>query len=213
MSDKKHSGENVAGVTVQMRFVPLKTDDDEDAKMATISVRVDDTEKGTPDNIRELKLPMISKLELEGETFVLNKIKLINTIFHPKGWIKVDSLTKRLEKYAMFMENRAKSDFMICQRKARVEFIEFYEFQAKDATQVTSLKTQQDEFLTWMKETKTLKKLAYITSLTADQNDLDLAYEEAIIDYENAIMFFCGQKLWKDHRNSFREHKKYYQTR
>ena len=128
MSDKKHSGENVAGVTVQMRFVPLKTDDDEDAKMATISVRVDDTEKGTPDNIRELKLPMISKLELEGETFVLNKIKLINTIFHPKGWIKVDSLTKRLEKYAMFMENRVKSDFMICQRKARVEFIEFYEF-------------------------------------------------------------------------------------
>ena len=212
MSDKKHSGENVAGVTVQMRFVPLKTDDDEDAKMATISVRVDDTEKGTPDNIRELKLPMISKLELEGETFVLNKIKLINTIFHPKGWIKADSLTKRLEKYAMFMENRAKSDFMICQRKARVEFIEFYEFQAKDATQVTSLKTQQDEFLTWMKEAKTLKKLAYITSLTADQNDLDQAYEEALMDYENAIMFFCGQKLWKDHRNSFREHKKYYQN-
>ena len=94
MSDKKHSGENVAGVTVQMRFVPLKTDDDEDAKMATISVRVDDTEKGTPDNIRELKLPMISKLELEGETFVLNKIKLINTIFHLKGWIMAESLTK-----------------------------------------------------------------------------------------------------------------------
>ena len=77
---------------------------------------------------------MISKLELEGETFVLNKIKLLNTIFHPKGWTKADSLTKRLEKYAMFMENHAKSDFMLCQMKARFEFIEFYEFQQRDSS-------------------------------------------------------------------------------
>ena len=210
MSEKKHSGENVAGVTVQMRFVPLKAEENEDAKTAKISVRVDDTEKGTPDNLRELELPMISKLELEGETFVLNKIKLINTIFHPKGWTTAESLPKRLEKYAMFMENRAKSDFMICQRKARVEFIEFYDFQAKDATQVTSLKTSQDEFLKWMKEAKTLLKLDYITSVTVDLAELEHAYEEAIMDYENAIMFFCGQKLWKEHRNCFRIHKKYY---
>ena len=106
----------------------MKTDDDDELKMATISIRVDDKEKGTPDNLRELKLLMISKLELEGETFVLNKINLIYIIFHPKGWTKADSLTKRLEKYAMFMENRAKSDFMLCQRKARVEFIDCHEF-------------------------------------------------------------------------------------
>ena len=185
-------------------------DEEEETKTATISVHVDDTEKGTPDNLRELKLPMISKLELEGETFVLNKIKLINTIFHPKVWTKADSLPKRLEKYAMFMENRAKSDFMICQRKARAEFIEFYEFLPKDNTQVTLLKTQQDAFLKWLKEPKALKKLDYVTSTTADQGELDSAYQEAIADYENAIMFFCGQKLWKDHRNTFREHKKYY---
>ena len=212
MSAKKHSGENSAGITVQIRFVPLKMDEDDEPKTATISVRVDDKEKGTPDNLRELKLPMISKLELEGETFVLNKIKLINTIFHPKGWIMADSLTKRLEKYAMFMENRAKSDFMMCQRKARVEFIEFHEFLPRDNIQVTLLKTQQDAFLTWLKEAKTLKKLDYADSITADQDVLDAAYEEAIIDYENAIMFFCGQKLWKDSRNTFREHKKYYQN-
>ena len=128
MSEKKHAGENAAGITVQIRFVLLKMCEDDKPKMATISVRVDNNKKGTLDNIRELKLPVISKLELEGETFVLNKIKLINTIFHPKGWTKADSLKKWLEKYAMFMENRTKSDFMICQRKARVEFIEFYEF-------------------------------------------------------------------------------------
>ena len=105
MSKKKHSGENAASVTVQMRSIPLKMDHDKERQIATILVRVNNTQKGTPDNLRELKLPIITKLELEGETFVLNKIKLINTIFRPKGWIRADSLPKVLEKYAMFMTN------------------------------------------------------------------------------------------------------------
>ena len=84
MSEKKHSGENTAGVTVQIRLVPLNVDKEEETKTATISVWVDDAQKGTLDNLRVLELPMISKLELEGETLVLNKIKLINTIIHPK---------------------------------------------------------------------------------------------------------------------------------
>ena len=66
----KHSGENVAGVTVQMRFIPLKTDSEPKEQIATISERVDDTQKGTPDNLQELKLPIISNLESEGETFI-----------------------------------------------------------------------------------------------------------------------------------------------
>ena len=119
MSVTKHSGENVAGVTVQMRFIPLKMDPDKEEQLATILVRVNDTQKGLSDNIQELKLPIISKLELEGETFILSKVKLINTIFFPKGWMKTDSLTKWLEKYAMFMTNQVKTKFIINQRRAR----------------------------------------------------------------------------------------------
>jgi hypothetical protein len=92
----------------------------------------------------------------------------------------------------MFMENCTESNFMICQRKARVEFIEFHEFQPRDNIQVTLLKAPQDAFLTWLKEAKTLKKLDYVNSITADQAVLNAAYKEAIIDYDNAIMFFCG---------------------
>ena len=207
---EKHSGENTAGVTVQIRFVPLKVENEKERRTAKISVLVDDEKKGTPDNIRSLELPMICKLELEGETFVLNKIKLTNTIFHPKGWTKADSLIARLEKYSMFMENRAKSDFMICQRKARSEYVEFYEFPAKENSKANLLKTQQDEFLEWLAEAKTLMKLEYITSLTVDQDEVLAAFEAAVRDYENSITYFCGQKLWKDHRNTFREHKKYF---
>ena len=68
----------------------------------------------------------------------------------------------------MLMENCAKSDFIICQRKARVEFIEFCEFQAKDSIQVRMLKTSQDTFLTWLKDAKTLMKLDYINKTIVD---------------------------------------------
>ena len=93
----------------------MKTDPEQQKPFATILVRVNDTQKGMPDNLQELKLPRIQKLELEGETFIQNKVKLINTIFIPKGWTNPDSLTKRLEKYAMFMTNAANMDFAICQ--------------------------------------------------------------------------------------------------
>ena len=86
MSKTKHSGENVTSVTVQMRFILLKMDpeqqrfiplkmDPEQQKLpfVTIPVRVDDTQKGTPDNIQELKLPKIQELALEGETLIQNK--------------------------------------------------------------------------------------------------------------------------------------------
>ena len=86
MSELKHTGENIAGVTVHMRFIPLKADPEQqkfnllktDNKLSTtIVVRVNDTQKGTPDNLQEFKIPKISKLTLEGETFVKNKVKLI----------------------------------------------------------------------------------------------------------------------------------------
>jgi hypothetical protein len=90
----------------------------------------------------------------------------MKTLFHPTGWTKAESLIPRLEKYSMFMENRAKSDYMVCQRKARTEFVEFFDFPVKDSAKVTTLKTQQDDFLPWLAEAKTLMKLEYITSTT-----------------------------------------------
>ena len=96
MNGSKHTGETIAGVTVQMRFVPLKVDKEEkhnpwnteEELFSTIKTRIDDTKKSTLDNIREFKLPTITRLTAEGETFVKNKIKLINTIFTPKGWLE-----------------------------------------------------------------------------------------------------------------------------
>ena len=70
-----HSGEIIGGVTIQMRFIPLKTDPDDKKNdlTATVSVRVDNTQSGTPDNLLELKLPKITKLNGEGKTFIRNK--------------------------------------------------------------------------------------------------------------------------------------------
>ena len=104
MNDSKHTGETIAGVTLQMRFILLKVDPEQEKKIipwstgselfATIKTHINDTKKSTPDNIREFTIPTISRLTSEGETFIKNKLKLINTIFTPKGWLETTELTK-----------------------------------------------------------------------------------------------------------------------
>ena len=172
MNDSKHTGETIAGVTVQMRFIPLKVDPEKEKKIipwstgnelfATIKTRIDDTKKSTPDNLREFTIPTISRLTLEGETFIKNKLKLIDTIFTPKGWLEPTELTKRLDKYASFMTNVATTDFAICQRSARHEFIERHG--DIDEPQKFKLKSEQNEFLEWLKQKDTLMNLGYLNN-------------------------------------------------
>ena len=55
MNDSKHTGETIAGVTMQMRFTPLKVEPEKEKKIilwsmgnelfATIKTRIDDTKK------------------------------------------------------------------------------------------------------------------------------------------------------------------------
>ena len=124
MNDSKHTGETIAGVTVQMRFIPLKADTEQDKKFSplstsndlvtTLKTRINDTKKSTPENIREFQIPTITRLTSEGETFIKNKIKLIDMVFTLKGWLEPADVTKRLDKYASFMTNIATTDFAIC---------------------------------------------------------------------------------------------------
>ena len=106
------------------------------------------------------------------------------------------------------MTNQAKTNFMISQQKVRNEFIDCFEFQNNN--QFVELKTQQDVFLTWLKQPKILKKLGYVTSVNIDNDEINLANEEAAMDYEKSIMYYLGMKLWNNHRTAFRENKKYY---
>ena len=134
MNDHKHTGETIASVTVQMRFIPLNVDTEQEKKVSpwntsndlitTIKTRVDDTKKATLDNLMEFQLPTITRFTSEGETFIKSKVKLIDTIFTPKEWLETTELTKRLDKYATFMTNIATTEFAICQCSARHEFIE-----------------------------------------------------------------------------------------
>ena len=71
------------------------------------------------------------------------------------------------------------------------------------------LMSQQNEFLDWLKQKTTLKKLRYVDS-TNDKDELESAYEKAVMDYERAIMYHVGTRLWPEHRTAFRDHKKYY---
>ena len=137
---------------------------------------------------------------------------LINIIFEPKGWTTAESLPTRLEKYGMFMKGHARTDFMSFQKKARSEFCELHGISKRDNNHSIKLITNQDGFLSWLKGPKVLKKLGYLGNINSSPEEIEECYESAIIDYENAIMFYCGEKLWKNAKNSFNEHKKYYST-
>ena len=103
------------------------------------------------------------------------------------------------------MTNQAKTNFMICQWRARNKFIEYFKFE--DDNQLVKLKMQQDVFLKWLKQPKIFKKLGYITSIHQDNDEIDTAYKEAAMDYEKSIIYYLGMKLWNNHRTAFREHK------
>ena len=217
MNDSKHTGETIAGVTVQMRFIPLNVDTEQEKKFSpwstsnelitTIKTRVDDTKKATLDNLREFQLPTITRFTSEGETFIKNKVKLIDTIFTPKGWLEPTDVTKRLDKYASFMSNVATTDFAICQRCARAEFIDRHG--GLDEPEKFKLRSEQNEFLEWLKRTETLVNLGYLEDYVND-NDITSALDHALEHYERAIMYHIGTRTWDDHRNAFRLHKKYY---
>ena len=71
------------------------------------------------------------------------------------------------------------------------------------------LTSKQNEFLAWFKQPKTLNKLRYASG-DSNCDEINSAYEEAIADYKRFILYFAGIKLWSNHRNAFKEHKKYY---
>ena len=123
-------------------------------------------------------------------------------IFAPKGWLGPKALTKQLKKYAMFMTNTSTMDFTICQRTARKEFITHHGT-GSEALRV-KITTKQNEFLGWL-----LKKLRYVDN-NNDNEVLGLAANRAVMDYERAIMYHVGARLWPEHRTAFRDHKKYY---
>ena len=71
---------------------------------------------------------------------------------------------------------------MVCQRKARAEFVEFCNFLPKESEQANKLTLFQDEFLKWVKEPETLKKFEYVNSVTAEYSVLEHACEELFVD-------------------------------
>ena len=89
MSDNtKRTGEARSGIDIQMRFVSAKRTHDSMKREVKISVRCDETKKGSPDSnfLRVINLPQLVHLGGHGEAFVTNRYKLQTTIFDYKGW-------------------------------------------------------------------------------------------------------------------------------
>ena len=90
MITPKETGERQARINIQMRFVPESEIEAKQVQIttetATITIRDDESKRGTADNLREIDLPKIVTLAISGKTLAMNCYKLqTTTIFNYKG--------------------------------------------------------------------------------------------------------------------------------
>ena len=82
MSDNtKRTGEARSGIDIQMRFVSAKRTHDSMKREVKISVRCDETKKGSPDNFLRViskNLPQLAHLGGHGEAFLNKPIQTSN---------------------------------------------------------------------------------------------------------------------------------------
>ena len=223
MSDKiKRTGEKLAGINIQMRFVPeseIKSDKEKiqnTTKTVQIIVRDDDDKKGTADNLRRIDLTQLYMLSSSGETLAANRYKLQTAIFNYKGWNGPEWFEKRMTILNQTLSETAMLNLSVAQKKARKEFLELYlaETTVRERTpqvndEVTFIK-QNDIFLPWLEETRVLFKLGYLDTANPDVDAALQAYHNAINDFERGIFYYVGQMAWKDSTMAYRNHLKYY---
>jgi hypothetical protein len=132
MSDNtKRTGERVAGINIQMRFVPELEIEAAKVQITTetalITVRDDESRKGImADNLRQIELPKLVTLSSNGETFAMNRYKLQTTIFNYKGWTGPEWFEKRMTILTQTLKEIAMLNLSVMQKKARKEFLGFY---------------------------------------------------------------------------------------
>ena len=116
----------------------------------------------------------------------------------------------RLDKYTAFMANMAMTDFVLCQRSAKEEFLNCFRLNAIDDERKKELLSKPDTFYEWLEQKQTLKQCGYIENYQASEEEIRLGFDKALLDYERAVMYYTGRRLWNNHRHAFRLHKKYF---
>ncbi|GFH61583.1 predicted protein [Chaetoceros tenuissimus] len=208
---KKHTGEKETGITVQMRFVPLKSKDDEkEPETETISVAIDDNDRVEGANELKLKVTVMTNLHGQGEQFLDNLISLRNKIFKSKDWVNYQSLRQRLEHIAKFLKGMASKTLHKELKDARTEFLNHCGVDTS-LPNANIHKTNEQAFETWLKRPNTLVDGAWLeVADIANANAVEAARVQAFLEYERAIMWNIGKVLWKDHGEAYENHFYYF---
>ena len=221
-STKNHTGEKQAGIDIQMRFVPEAEIEAKKVQVTTvpvtITIRDDETKKGTADNLRQIVLTQIYTLAGCGETMAVNCYKLQTTIFNYKGWNGPEWFEKRMTILNQTLGEPAMLDLVRCEKRARKEFLEFYLAETTERERSPVLKDEaiflrfDYVFLPWLKDIKVLFKLNYLSTANPDAAEALQAYHNAINDYKKGNFFYVSQMAWKDSTMAHRSHHKYFKN-
>lgn len=212
----KHTGEKEAGISIQMRLVPLKpkkgdeNGKDKEPEKESISVAIDESEHTEGANELKVKVPVITNLHGSGVQFLDNYIQLTNEIFEPKGWVDNDSLHKRFEQIQKFLKGLANKAWSNTLKEAREEFLIHCKADLELANSKMMMMNER-AFEDWLKHTNTLVSGGW---LEQDQSlnfeAVDLARDEAFTQYERCVKWNIGKMLWKDHGEAYENHYLYF---
>ena len=163
----KHSGEKEAGIDLQMRLVPLpepETEEKKEPETVQISIRINEVGRDAGDNKLTCTVPVLDTLNMKGVQYVSNLITVKNKIFDPKGWIGADTLSRRLDTIAKFLNSLAGNTFSDCQRKARHEFLVTADVDTERANS-TLILSNEAAFEAWLKQPKMLVEMGYLKAI------------------------------------------------
>lgn len=208
----KNRGEREAGIDIQMRFVPLKTDtsDSGDAKETEVYIKRNQKERSGGQNDLKVKVPMITNLNGAGEQFIINIMALQNSIFSPMGWTDQNSISERLDLMTKFLDTMAMNTFTTTLESVRMDFLKYANGDdAAEDPECQRISKNEKLFITWIKTH--VVELGYLEEHEAINPEwLEKARAKGLLEYERSILWTLGKALWTNHYEAFHMHLRYF---
>lgn len=204
----KHTGEREAGIDLQMRLIPLKTETEDEIPTVEIEIRKDPKRKSGGENSLKVEVPRVDSLNGTGVQFASNMITIQKRIFNQRGWTDHKSLSNRLNTIQRFLHSLAINSFVDAMEAARMIFIKELDPELDDELCQEALKNEE-VFEGWV--TSEVQGLGYLNAQhNTNQKRIEDAEKKVLRDYERAIMWIIGKQLWHHHGQAFEKHFRYF---
>ena len=209
-------GEKKSGLTPAIRFcedITKKDDDEEEATLATIKVKIDPNGADDRTNLEDKKSPQIKNLTYAGAE-VMKSIRALDLdLYRPQGITDGDHAFERISYFERTLSGNARSQFNKIYEQARKKSLDKWTILETDPNQYEELMKDRTKFSEWTLEDEELSeedKKKTVDEQIVLTEQLVMGHEAAQT-FEKLLWFELGKLIWKDHRQMYYDHIKYLQ--